>query len=80
MNLKNKNVVITSALRTAIGSFNGSLKNMQGHELGTVVVKELIKKSDEDMKKICGKLKGTCNLSAQDCKDLKEILKNYTQK
>ena len=45
MNLKNKNVVITSALRTAIGSFNGSLKNMQGHELGTVVVKELIKKS-----------------------------------
>tara|TARA_B100000029_G_scaffold346956_1_gene339313 strand:+ start:352 stop:1542 length:1191 start_codon:yes stop_codon:yes gene_type:complete len=45
MNLKNKNVVITSALRTAIGSFNGSLKNMQGHDLGSAVVKELIKKS-----------------------------------
>ena len=45
MNVKEKNVVITSALRTAIGSFNGSLKCMQGHNLGTVVIKENIKKS-----------------------------------
>ena len=40
-----KNVVITSALRTAIGKFNGTLKNVQGHELGSIVVKENIKKS-----------------------------------
>ena len=45
MNSKEKNIVITSALRTAIGTFNGSLKNMQGHEIGTIVVKEVIKKS-----------------------------------
>ncbi len=46
MNFKNKTVVITSALRTAIGTFNGSLKNMQAHELGAIVIKEVIKKSN----------------------------------
>tara|TARA_Y100000590_G_scaffold137295_1_gene157209 strand:+ start:138 stop:1301 length:1164 start_codon:yes stop_codon:yes gene_type:complete len=45
MNTKEKSVVITSAFRTAIGSFNGSLKNMQAHELGSIVIKENIKKS-----------------------------------
>ena len=45
MGLKEKSIVITSAVRTAIGTFNGSLKNMQGHELGSVVIKEGIKKS-----------------------------------
>ena len=46
MNLDKKNIVITSAARTAIGAFNGSLKNMQGHDLGSIVVKEAIKKSN----------------------------------
>ena len=45
MNVKEKNIVITSALRTAIGTFNGSLKSMQAHDLGSVVIKENIKKS-----------------------------------
>jgi len=46
MNLKKKSVVITSALRSAIGTFNGSLKNMQAHEVGSIVIKEVIKKSN----------------------------------
>ena len=46
MNSKKKSVVITSALRTAIGTFNGSFKNMQAHDLGSVVIKEVIKKSN----------------------------------
>jgi len=45
MSKKENSVVITSALRTAIGSFNGTLKEIQGHELGSVVIKENIKKS-----------------------------------
>ena len=45
MNSKEKSIVITSALRTAIGTFNGSLKSMQAHDLGSVVIKENIKKS-----------------------------------
>jgi len=46
MNDKQNSVVITSAVRTAIGSFRGSLKDMQAHELGSVVVKEAMKKSN----------------------------------
>jgi len=46
MNLEEKNIVITAAVRTAVGAFNGSLKNKQGHELGSVVVEEAIKKSN----------------------------------
>ena len=45
MNEKEKNIVITSALRTAIGTFNGSLKSMQAQDLGSIVIKENIKKS-----------------------------------
>ena len=45
MNSEETNVVITSALRTAIGTFGGSLKNIQAHNLGSIVVKETIKKS-----------------------------------
>ena len=46
MNINEKSIVITSATRTAIGTFCGSLKNMQAHELGSVAVKEVIKKSN----------------------------------
>ena len=46
MGLNTKNIVITSALRTAIGTFDGSLKDMQANELGASVVKASIKKSN----------------------------------
>ena len=46
MSFEQKNVVITSAKRTPIGSFRGSLKNMQAHELGSFVVKDVLKKSN----------------------------------
>ena len=38
-------VVITSAVRTAVGSFGKSLKNIPGEELGSVAISEAIKKS-----------------------------------
>ena len=46
MSLNHKDIVITSAVRTAIGTFIGSLKNMQAHELGSIVVKEAMNKSN----------------------------------
>ena len=46
MSFKQKNIVITSAVRTAIGTFNGSFKKMQAHDLGSIVIKEVIKKSN----------------------------------
>ena len=46
MSNKQNKIVITSAVRTAIGSFKGSLKDMRAHELGAVVIKEAITKSN----------------------------------
>ena len=40
-----KNVVITSAVRTPVGTVGGSLRNIQSHTLGSVVIKEVLKKS-----------------------------------
>jgi len=45
MNSNNKNIVITAAVRTAVGTFKGSLKNIQGHGLGSVVIKGVMEKS-----------------------------------
>ena len=41
-----KSVVITSATRTAVGSLGKALKNIPSEELGSVVIKEVIKKSN----------------------------------
>ena len=41
-----KTVVITSAVRTAIGSLGGTLKNIPAHKLGSAVISGAIKKSD----------------------------------
>tara|TARA_B100001123_G_C15192381_1_gene979924 strand:- start:135 stop:1325 length:1191 start_codon:yes stop_codon:yes gene_type:complete len=46
MNTEQKSIVITSAARTAIGTFRGSLKDMQAHDLGSIAVKEVLKKSN----------------------------------
>ena len=52
MSKDNKNIVITSAARTAIGSFRGSLKDMQATDLGASVIKSVIKKSNLDFKDV----------------------------
>ena len=46
MDKEQKNIVITSAVRTAIGTYCGSLKDMQAHDLGSIVTKAAIKKSN----------------------------------
>ena len=46
MDSNNKNIVITSAVRTAIGTFRGSLKDMQASDLGTIVTKAAMQKSN----------------------------------
>ena len=40
-----KEIVITSASRTAVGSLNRSLKNVPGFELGSAVITDSLKKS-----------------------------------
>jgi acetyl-CoA C-acetyltransferase len=41
-------IVITSAVRTAIGTFNGSLSGLSAAELGTVVITEALKRAKVD--------------------------------
>ena len=43
---KEKTVVITEAVRTAIGSLGGTLKNIPAYKLGSAVIKEAINKSN----------------------------------
>ena len=43
--MKKDEVVITSAVRTAVGSLGKSLKNIAGEQLGSIVISEAIKKS-----------------------------------
>ena len=52
MNSNNKNIVITSAVRTAVGTFKESLKKMQAHDLGSVVIKGAIEKSKLKMNEV----------------------------
>ena len=43
--MKNNHIVITSAFRTAIGSFGGSLSSQTAPQLGTVVIKKCLEHS-----------------------------------
>ncbi len=42
---KSKEVVIIGAVRTPIGTYNGSLKKMKAHQLGSIVINEVLKRS-----------------------------------
>ena len=44
--MKSDDIVITSAFRTAIGSFNGSLSSKTAPELGSTVIKKCVENSD----------------------------------
>ena len=52
MNNKLREVVIVSAVRTPIGTYKGSLKNMKSHHLGSIVIKEVLKRSKFDKDEI----------------------------
>lgn len=43
--MKTKDVVIVSGARTAVGEFGGSLKNVKSTELGSIVIKEALKRA-----------------------------------
>ena len=45
MTNKSQEVVIVSAIRTPIGTYKGSLKTIKSHNLGSIVIKEVLKSS-----------------------------------
>jgi len=46
MGNKSQEVVIIGAVRTPIGTFKGSLKNLRSDQLGSIVIQELLKRSN----------------------------------
>ena len=50
--MEDRDVVITSAFRTAIGSFNGSLSSKTGPELGSTVIKNVLNILNLNQKKL----------------------------
>ncbi len=52
MSKKLNDVVITSALRTPIGTYRGSLKNLSAEKLGSIVIREVVHKSKLKAKEI----------------------------
>jgi acetyl-CoA C-acetyltransferase len=48
MSADNTTIVIASAARTPVGSFNGSLASLGAHELGTVAIKAALERSGVD--------------------------------
>ena len=52
MSYKSKAIVIVDAIRTPIGTYKGSLKNMQSHHLGSIVIKEVLRRSKFDKDEI----------------------------
>ena len=45
MNNKFNEVVIVAAVRTPIGTYKGSLKNIKADQLGSIVIKEVINRT-----------------------------------
>ena len=46
MSDNSKDVVIVEAVRTPIGTYNGSLKDIRAHQLGSIVINEILKRSN----------------------------------
>ncbi|MEF8724636.1 MAG: hypothetical protein V5B30_19330 [Candidatus Accumulibacter delftensis] len=55
-----REVVVLSAVRSAIGTFGGSLANMEPHELAGTVMKESIARSGVDPQQITYVTVGNC--------------------
>ena len=45
-------IVIAAATRTAVGAFNGTIGSLPAHELGAVVIKELLKRGKIDAQEV----------------------------
>jgi acetyl-CoA C-acetyltransferase len=56
----NKEVVVLSAVRSAVGTFGGALKDIEPAELGGMVVKEAIARAGVDPKQITFATVGNC--------------------
>ena len=52
MKIDTKEIVILGAVRTPIGTYKGSLKNLDAHKLGSIAIRNLLKKTQTSEKEI----------------------------
>ena len=58
-------IVVASAARTPVGSFNGAFANTPAHELGAIVVKEVLARAGVDAKEVDEVILGQILTAAQ---------------
>ncbi|MBA3034332.1 MAG: acetyl-CoA C-acyltransferase family protein [Gammaproteobacteria bacterium] len=58
--MSNNEVVVLSAVRSAVGAFGGSLKDLEPAELGGMVIKEAIARAGVDAKQVSFATVGNC--------------------
>src|SRR4029077_15180802 len=58
--MSKRDVMVLSAVRSAIGSFGGGLSNLEPHELAGTVMKEAVKRSGVDPKQVNYVTVGNC--------------------
>ncbi|MDP1957004.1 MAG: acetyl-CoA C-acyltransferase, partial [Rhodocyclaceae bacterium] len=58
--MSNKEVVVLSAVRSAVGAFGGSLKDLEPAELGGMVIKEAIARAGVDPQAVSFGAVGNC--------------------
>ncbi|MDO8959583.1 MAG: acetyl-CoA C-acyltransferase family protein [Rhodocyclaceae bacterium] len=58
--MSNKEVVVLSAVRSAVGAFGGSLKDLEPAELGGMVIKETIARAGVDPQQVSFATVGNC--------------------
>lgn len=59
-------IVIIDGIRTAIGNFNGSLKDFEAHDLGGIVIKGLLEKVKIDPAKVDEVIMGCVAMAAEN--------------
>jgi acetyl-CoA C-acetyltransferase len=65
MNQKNSTIVIVAAKRTAVGNFNGTLASLAAHDLGAVIIKQLLNDTKIDSSLIDEVIMGQVLTAAQ---------------
>ncbi|MEI9932004.1 MAG: hypothetical protein WDM89_16060 [Rhizomicrobium sp.] len=60
-----EDVVIVSAARTAVGSFNGSFANVPAHDLGKTAIKAALERAHVDGKDVSETIMGQILTAAQ---------------
>ncbi|MCD3291622.1 acetyl-CoA C-acyltransferase, partial [Clostridium botulinum C/D] len=71
-----KEVVIASAVRTAIGSYGGALKDVSATRLGEIVVKEALKRANIKPEQVDEVILGHVLQAAQGQNTTRQVLIN----